>query len=170
MRNFQNFTALLNIWLQTKLLLSTKEGSFSDSKYPRNTNILGSKFTNCVTRLDTRMIWQFIWAETDNTLRNTWLQLTRQCQNWQKIQGRGHKLYMDNYFYSPDLFDDLVMKQIYCCGTVRPNRKGKPWDLGPKRLTRGDLQVQTRGYLTTILWRDKQDVRVLTNTWSTSRG
>ena len=33
-------------------LLSTKEGSFSDSKYPRNTNILGSKFTNYVTRLD----------------------------------------------------------------------------------------------------------------------
>jgi len=70
---------------------------------------------------------------------------------------------MDNYFSSPDLFDDLVMKQIYCCGTVRPNRKGKPWDLGPKRLTRGDLQVQTRGDLTAILWRDKCDVRILTN-------
>jgi len=27
------------------------------------------------------------------------------------IQGRGHKLYMDNYF-SPDLFNDLATKQI----------------------------------------------------------
>ena len=35
-----------------------------------------------------------------------------------KIQGHGQKLYMDNYFSSPDLFDDLAMKQIYCCGTV----------------------------------------------------
>jgi len=30
--------------------------------------------------------------------------------------GRGHKLYMDNFFSSPELFDDLVKKQIYCCG------------------------------------------------------
>jgi len=43
-----------------------------------------------------------------------------------KIEGRGHKLYMDNFFSSPELFDDLVKKQIYCCGTFRPNRKGMP--------------------------------------------
>ena len=36
------------------------KGSFSDSTYPRNTNVSGSKFTNCVTRMDTRMTWQFI--------------------------------------------------------------------------------------------------------------
>ena len=35
-----------------------------------------------------------------------------------KIQGHGHKLYMDNYFSSSDLFDDLATKQISCCGTV----------------------------------------------------
>jgi len=83
----------------------------------------------------------------------------------EKIQGRGHKLYMDNYFSSPDLFNDLATKQIYCCGTVRPNRKGMPQDFGPKRMTlkRGDLQVRTRGDLTTILWKDKRDVRILTN-------
>jgi len=38
-----------------------------------------------------------------------------------------------------------------------------PQDLGPKRMTRGDLQVRTRGDLTSILWRDKRDVRILTN-------
>ena len=42
--------------------LSTKEGSFFDSIYPRNTNVSGSKFTKCVTRLDTRIILQFIWG------------------------------------------------------------------------------------------------------------
>jgi hypothetical protein len=70
---------------------------------------------------------------------------------------------MDNYF-SPDLFDDLATKQIYCCGTVRPNRKGMPQDLNPKRMTlkQGDPQVQTMGDLT-ILWRDKRNVRILTN-------
>ena len=80
-----------------------------------------------------------------------------------KIQGCCHKLYLDNYFSSLYLFDDLVMKQIYCCATVRPNRKGMPQDLGPKRMTRGDLQVRTTGDLTAILWRDKCDVRILTN-------
>ena len=39
---------------------------------------------------------------------------------------------MYNYFSSPDLFDDLAMKQISCCDTVRPNRKGMPQDLGPQ--------------------------------------
>jgi len=40
-----------------------------------------------------------------------------------------------------------------------------PQDLGLKRVTlqRGDLQVQTRGDLSTILWRDKRNVRILTN-------
>lgn len=72
---------------------------------------------------------------------------------------------MDNYLSSPDLFDDLVTKDIYCCGTIRPNREGIPQDSGPKRTTfqRGDLKVRTRGDLTAILWRDKRDVRVLTN-------
>ena len=34
----------------------------------------------------------------------------------------GYKLYMDNWFFPPELFNDLAKKQIYCCGTVRPNR------------------------------------------------
>ena len=80
-----------------------------------------------------------------------------------KIQEPGHKLYMDNYFSSPDLFDDLRTKQINRSDTVRRNRKGHPQDLRPKRMTQGDLQVRTRGDLTAILWRDKRDVRILTN-------
>jgi hypothetical protein len=31
------------------------------------------------------------------------------------------------------------------------------------RLRQGDLQVRTRGDLTAILWKDKRDVRILTN-------
>ena len=40
-----------------------------------------------------------------------------------------------------------------------------PQDLGTKRMTlkRGDLQVRTRSDLTPILWRDKRDIRILTN-------
>ena len=59
----------------------------------------------------------------------------------------------------------LTTKQIYCCGTVRPNRKGMPQDLGHKKmkLKRGDIHVRTRGDLTAIMWRDKRDIYMLTN-------
>ena len=79
--------------------------------------------------------------------------------------GRGHKLYMDNFVSSPELFDDLVKKQIYCCDTVRPKRKGMPQDLRPKttKLKRGDIRIRTRADLTAKLWRDKRDVCMLTN-------
>jgi hypothetical protein len=46
--------------------------------------------------------------------------LTRRVENvW-------HKLYMDNFFSSPDLFNDLHRRKINCCGTVRLNQKGMP--------------------------------------------
>jgi len=38
--------------------------------------------------------------------------------------GCGHKLYIDIYFSFSNLFDDLAMKQIYCCGMVRPTGTG----------------------------------------------
>ena len=47
-----------------KSLFCSKEGSFSDITYLRNTNVLASIFTNHVTRLDRRTIWQFILSLT----------------------------------------------------------------------------------------------------------
>ena len=61
--------------------------------------------------------------------------------------------------------DDLAQKKIFCCGTVRPHRKGMPKDLKPKtlRLKRGDIRVRTRGDLMAVVWKDKRDVCLLTN-------
>ena len=72
---------------------------------------------------------------------------------------------MDNFFSSPDLFDELAQKKISCCGTVRLNRKGMPKDLEPKalRLKSDDIRARTRGDLTAVVWRDKRDVCLLTN-------
>jgi hypothetical protein len=36
-----------------------------------------------------------------------------------RVEGLGHKLYMDSYFSFPALFDDLIGRKINCCGTVR---------------------------------------------------
>jgi hypothetical protein len=81
------------------------------------------------------------------------------------VEGFWHKLYMDNFFSSPDLYDDLAQKKVLCCGTVRPHRKNMPKDLRPQtlRLKRGDIRVRTRGDLTAVVWKDKRDVRLLTN-------
>jgi hypothetical protein len=49
-----------------------------------------------------------------------------------KTDGQGHKLYVDNFFSPPDLFDSLTKKIINCCGNVRTNRKSMPRDLGEK--------------------------------------
>jgi len=68
------------------------------------------------------------------------------------VEGFGHKLYMDNFFPSPDLYDDLAQKKIFCCGMVRLHRKDMPKDLIPKtlRLKRGDIRVRTRGDFTAV--------------------
>ena len=69
------------------------------------------------------------------------------------VEGFGHKLYMDNFFPSPDLFDDLAQKKISYCGIVRLHRKGMHKDLKHKtlRLKRGDIQVRTKGDLTAVM-------------------
>jgi hypothetical protein len=63
------------------------------------------------------------------------------------------------------VFDDFTKKQIYCCGTFRPNRRGIPQDLTmkPSKLKRGDVRVRTRADLIAILWWDKRDIHLLMN-------
>jgi hypothetical protein len=99
-------------------------------------------------------------ATTDMTATHaTVKQLTR------KIQSCDHKLYMDNYFSSPDLYRDLIKQKLNCCDTVRPNRKGIPDDFRSKtlKLKWGDVRVRTNGDMTALVWKDKRDVYILTN-------
>jgi hypothetical protein len=76
MAHFPNFTTIPKIWLLTKLLLPSKEGWFSNGTYQRNGNILASKFSNFVTRMDIRITWKYTWGGMDNTQHSTWQQLT----------------------------------------------------------------------------------------------
>jgi hypothetical protein len=40
--------------------------------------------------------------------------------NYGRIENVGHKLLMVNFLSPPQLCDDLLTKNINCCGTVRP--------------------------------------------------
>jgi hypothetical protein len=86
----------------------------------------------------------YLWKDIQHTAQHVTATRATVTQLTSKIEGRGHKLYMDNLFLSPELFDDLVTKQIYGC-TVRPNRKGMSKDLKPKtsKLKRGDIRGRT---------------------------
>ena len=42
------------------------------------------------------------------------------------LLGKGHHVYMDNYYNSPELFYELHHKETFACGTARANRKGMP--------------------------------------------
>ena len=81
-----------------------------------------------------------------------------------RVEGLGHKIFMDNFFSSPRHFDDLDRHKINTCGTVQPKRQDMPRDFGPKqlKLKRGDVRVRTRGSLTALVWKDKREVYMLT--------
>ena len=79
-----------------------------------------------------------------------------------RIERVGHKLYVDNFFSSPVLFNDFHTRTVCCCGTLRPNRKGVPKNFGHK-MKMGYLKTKVKGNLTAIVWKDKQNVKILTN-------
>ena len=58
------------------------------------------------------------------------LDLTEQYRG----RGRGHRVFCDNYFTSPALFNELRRHQLFACGTIRQNRRGLPADLQSTRL------------------------------------
>jgi hypothetical protein len=82
-----------------------------------------------------------------------------------RVEGVGHKLYMDNYFSSPPLFDDLEKIKINSCVAVRNDRHGMPQDIRPKFMTlkKGDTVMRVKGHVSVVHWKDKRDVFVLTN-------
>ena len=51
-----------------------------------------------------------------------------------RVEGLGHKIFMDNYFTLSAVFGDLFQWKINACGTVCHDKHGIPWDNGPKSL------------------------------------
>jgi hypothetical protein len=81
-----------------------------------------------------------------------------------RVENVGHKIYMDNFFSSPDLSNNLHSRKINCCGTVRLNQKGMPQEFRKTmKLTRGDIWNRVSGNLTAMTGKDKRHVNMLTN-------
>ena len=102
--------------------------------------------------------WLLVTQEMSATY-GTVLELVR------RVEGLGHKQYIDSYFSSPALFDDQFRRKINCCGTVRSDRQGMPTDISSWAIKakKGDIITRIRGNLSIVHWKDKRDVYVLTN-------
>ena len=76
---------------------------------------------------------------------------------------RGHHVYMDNYYSSPELFEELHFRETFAAGTVRKGRKGMPKGLVDfKSLKKpGDCMFRRNGPLLCFRWREKKDVLML---------
>lgn len=57
-----------------------------------------------------------------------WLQTWQQHLHLieKQVEGCGHMLYMDSFFWLPDLFSNLTRKKTSCCRACKPNRNGMP--------------------------------------------
>lgn len=83
-----------------------------------------------------------------------------------KLSGaRGNHLYIDNFYTSPQLFEDHLEAGTLACGTIRSNRKGFPAvvkdnvDQNDSLFCKVDM---TEGFITAVHWKDKRDIFALT--------
>lgn len=81
----------------------------------------------------------------------------------QGLEENHHKLIMDYYYTSPDLFLHLYSKGINACGTVRMNRRGFPKAVvvpqnQVKKLDGGYYDYCSNGPLLAVAWKDRQMV------------
>jgi len=92
-----------------KLLLSSKKGHFL-TVYTQETQTFWDQNLHCYETGYTYDMTVYLGRDRQRTAQRLTATHATVSELTKKIQGRGHKLYMDNYFSSPDLFDDLATK------------------------------------------------------------
>lgn len=75
--------------------------------------------------------------------------------------GKGHNLYVDNWYTSPTLVSTLHLNQTNSCGTIKKNRKYVP--NVPNKLQKGEISFRSTETLLCIQWQDKREVWMLTS-------
>lgn len=87
----------------------------------------------------------------------------------EKVKGKYHHVFMDNFFSSVPLFIQLLHNKIYACGTIRSNRKFLPHDLKAVMKNglpnRGDFDFRQDGNLALAVWQDTKPVSALSTNW-----
>ena len=81
------------------------------------------------------------------------------------LHGKHHQVFIDNYFSTVPLMEYLLHHQVYCCGTIRSDRKYLPKNLKTeKTLQRGEFDYcVSDGGLVFYKWKDNKVVTLLSN-------
>lgn len=86
------------------------------------------------------------------------------------VVDKNHQLFVDRYFSSVRLVEDLYKDKIYTCGTIQNNRKGLPLEIKVKKNVlkkripnRGDSLSFQHGPTTVTAWNDNNIVVVIHN-------
>ncbi|XP_021932761.1 piggyBac transposable element-derived protein 4-like [Zootermopsis nevadensis] len=77
------------------------------------------------------------------------------------LLGRGHTLWMDNFYNAPALARILKSLKTDCVGTLRINRKDVPLAVKDKKLKKGELIAQHSGPVSVLKWSDKKNVTMI---------
>ena len=83
----------------------------------------------------------------------------------EKLMKMGCEIYVDNFFNSPLLQKVLLEREVFCAGTVRPNRKHLPKSAVPadKAMARGEVAAFQAGSIQFVKWMDNKPVHMLSN-------
>jgi hypothetical protein len=76
---------------------------------------------------------------------------------------KGYHVYMDNYYSSPELMDELELHGTYACGTLRVNRRDVPKALKATKCTEGQAIFRRRDHLLALKFHDKRDVHMISS-------
>ena len=71
------------------------------------------------------------------------------------------RLYTDNWYSSPKLFEYLYQQQTYACGTARIDRLKKAGFTNFKSLKKGEIDVRYKKPLMALKYKDKRDIHML---------
>ena len=71
---------------------------------------------------------------------------------------KGHHLYIDNYYSSPELADELYSRDTFVTGTLRLNRKGIPLAVKNAKLKQGECVFRRKEHIFVMKWCDKRPV------------
>ena len=74
---------------------------------------------------------------------------------------KGHTLFVDNWYTSPNLFDSLYRSKTTACGTVKKTRKNMP--KFTEKLQKGEFTYRSNENLLAVRWQDKREVNMLSS-------
>jgi hypothetical protein len=75
---------------------------------------------------------------------------------------KGHWLFMDNYYNSVTLSQNLLDLKTHTAGTLRSNRKDNPKELIQKKIKKGEHFWVRKNKVYVSKWQDKRSVLMLT--------